>query len=105
MVCGPVVSASIWELISNAHSWVPRRPIGSGTLGVPDAMCVLSLPGDSEAGSLRTAALLAVALAVSGHSQCNTSSRTPAFVPLCGACPHPFIHKYLRSISHRPGAV
>lgn len=45
VVSGPAAAASIWELINNAHSEVPSRPIGSGALGVPDVMwCVLSLP-------------------------------------------------------------
>ena len=38
VVSGPAASASTWELISNAHSEVPSRPFGSGTLGVPDVM-------------------------------------------------------------------
>ena len=42
VVSGPAASASTWELISSVHSEVPSRPIGSGTLGVPDVMWCVS---------------------------------------------------------------
>ena len=71
--------------------------------------CLLCAPHWEPGLQPRHVPWLGIELATLGFSvRCSIHWAMPAraaYSFFCGACPYPFMHKYLRNISHRPGAI